>query len=174
MGAVIYSSTTFQEYFWDYAGLLLFGVAAIVVALKYSMFGPKQDIYWRIFSLAVGVFVIVFFPQRFMELQAEINATPITIAALVEQKDSYWGDWDDEAPTPYALQATAGSEEIIFFVRERAFKQAKFQTCYNFTFRRYYPNPYIDSIGSLNTKYAGKLSVGHVTRIELTDAAACR
>ncbi len=164
MGEVIYSTTTWQTFFWSFVVILVLGVLGLIGVLN-GIFRRKEKTFVRITRGCAGVFLWMIGLVFAFVVFRSITSGAQTITVHLNDKQIATGNCNDgDTCTRYVLETQSGTNFIDIDVSKAAYEKAQVDSCYAVTYfsgRGFFGQP------ASENSYQ---SISNVTRIE---TAAC-
>ncbi len=165
MGEVIYSTTSWQTFFWSFVVILALGVLGLVGVLN-GIFRRKEKTFVRIARAGAGIFLCMIGAVfAFVVFQSITSGSKTNTVHLNDKQIARDNCGDADTCTRYVLETQAGTNFYDVEVNESAYNKAEIDSCYTVT---YFSNKgFFRTLESENSYQ----SISNVTRVE---TAACQ
>ena len=160
MGEVIYSTTSWQTFFWSFVVILVLGVLGLIGVLN-GIFRRKEKTFVRIARGCAGVFLwMIGLVFAFLVFRS-ITTGAQTISVHLDDKQVATDNCNDgDTCTRYVLETKSGTKSFDIDVNKSAYDKAQVDSCYKVTYfsgNGFFAQP--------ETEYSYQ-SISNVTRVE--------
>jgi hypothetical protein len=164
MGEVIYSTTSWQTFFWPFVVILVLGILGVVGVLN-GIFRRKEKTFVRIARGCAGIFLCMIGAVfAFVVFRSITSGSKVITVHLNDKQIATDNCGDADTCTRYVLETQSGTNFYDVEVNESAYNKAQIDSCYAVTY--FSGNGFF---GTSETKNSYR-SISNVTRVE---TAAC-
>ena len=160
MGEVIYSTTSWQTFFWPFVVILVLGILGVVGVLN-GIFRRKEKTFLRIARGCAGVFLWIIGLVFAFVVFRSITSGAQTITVHLDDKQIATDNCNDgDTCTRYVLETKSGTKSFDIDVNKSAYDKARVDLCYKVTYfsgKGFFAQP--------ETEYSYQ-SISNVTRVE--------
>jgi hypothetical protein len=164
MGEVIYSTTSWQTFFWSFVIILVLGVLGLIGVLN-GIFRRKEKTFVRIVRGCAGIFLwVIGLAFAFVVFRSITSGSKTITVHLNDKQIATDNCGDGDTCKRYVLETQSGTNFVDIDVNETAYNKAQIDSCYAVT---YFSGKGFFGGSESENSYQ---SIHNVTRIE---AVAC-